>query len=211
MNTLKIKGITGVPLFVSGIQGYIDGKCGAIALINNEWQGHYIENKKASYRYFVHALYSKLEEQTAPLHIESTSLVVEYANNNEKLMKPIETTSGSASAIQARTMKRLSSEKDRLLMRQQEIVLRLSAIDEEITHATSDAVSKHRQATALTVRRVQAYLHGASNAAHKAQADTKVNIQHTTSEEDEFNSRHAINGVLRRAIIENTLKEVTRK
>lgn len=78
MKRLKIKGITGMPLFLTRFQGYLDGKCGAVVWRDDGWHSHYIENKRAIYDAFVHKLYTNLENQTSALRMESAELVVEH-------------------------------------------------------------------------------------------------------------------------------------
>ena len=205
---LKIKGITGTPLFLTRFQGYFDGKRGAVERFDDGWHSHYIENKRAIYDGFVHQLYAVLESQTSALHQESAELVMEYKAAQEKLSRPDEAPTGATSAIRTRNSGRAAAERSQLQVRQEEIELRLSAIDEAIAHAVSEAASNHREATALTSRRVQAYLHGAALAAHAVNNSTAVDIHHSFEEEKDYISRHSLNEMRRHSVIEEALKEV---
>lgn len=211
MKRLKIKGITGMPLFLTRFQGYLDGKCGAVVWRDDGWHSHYIENKRAIYDAFVHKLYTNLENQTSALRMESAELVVEHETVKKKLSQPEAAAEGVTIAILARNTGRISAERNRLKARLQEIELRLSAIDEILIHAVSEVAGKHREATALTGQRVQSYLHGASIAAHTTKFNTSIDILHSFEEEKEFESRHSLNETLRRAVMEQSLKEVIEK
>ena len=200
MKRLKIKGITGMPLFLTRFQGYLDGKCGAVVWRDDGWHSHYIENKRAIYDAFVHKLYTNLENQTSALRMESAELVVEHETVKKKLSQPEAAAEGVTIAILARNTGRISAERNRL-----------PAIDETLIHAVSEVAGKHREATALTGQRVQSYLHGASIAAHTTKFNTSIDILHSFEEEKEFESRHSLNETLRRAVMEQSLKEVIEK
>ena len=133
MKRLKIKGITGMPLFLTRFQGYLDGKCGAVVWRDDGWHSHYIENKRAIYDAFVHKLYTNLENKTSALRMESAELVVEHETVKKKLSQPEVAAEGVTIAILARNTGRISAEQNRLQARLQEIELRLSAIDETLT------------------------------------------------------------------------------
>ena len=80
MKRLKIRGITGMPLFIVRFHGRLDGKRNVVAFKDGKWEGHYLQKKEAIFHSFVHRTYRELEEKTSQLHKESASLAVEYYN-----------------------------------------------------------------------------------------------------------------------------------
>ena len=76
MKRLKIRGITGMPLFIVRFHGRLDGKRNAVAFKDGKWEGHYLQKKEAIFHSFVHRTYRELEEKTSQLHKESASLAV---------------------------------------------------------------------------------------------------------------------------------------
>ena len=80
MKRLKIRGITGMPLFIVRFHGRLDGKRNVVAFKDGKWEGHYLQKKEAIFHSFVHRTYRELEEKTSQLHKESVSLAVEYHN-----------------------------------------------------------------------------------------------------------------------------------
>ena len=88
MKRLKIRGITGMPLFIVRFHGRLDGKRNVVAFKDGKWEGHYLQKKEAIFHSFVHRTYRELEEKTSQLHKESVSLAVEYHNILEQLTKP---------------------------------------------------------------------------------------------------------------------------
>lgn len=195
-------------MLLTRIRGYLDGRRGAVTPADREWQGHYIAHKKACYAAFVHSLYTGLEDATAPLRMESAALAVELEDAIRKTEQPETEAAGKTASIQARIAGRACAERSRLQSRRQEIELRLPVIEEEIRHAAGDAAGKHRQAAALTERRIQAYLHGASLARRGVQADLRIDIRHDFPEEEAFWTRHEWNDAVRRAAIRRSVKEV---
>lgn len=204
---LRIQGVTGSPLWFTRTQGYLDGKRNAAEYTGAEWRGHYIEGKKAACRAFVHKLYRELEENTAPLYAESAQLVAELQFTRERLALPQETPAGNTPSMLARSAGRAAGARSRLQGRQQEIALRLSAIEEEISHAANEAVGAAREASALVTRRVQAYLWGLSRAQHKPTLDTPLDLRHDFPEEEDFRARHQRNDAMRQAALESIRKE----
>ena len=89
MKRLKIRGITGMPLFIVRFHGRLDGKRNVVAFKDGKWEGHYLQKKEAIFHSFVHRTYRELEEKTSQLHKESVSLAVEYHNILEQLTSQI--------------------------------------------------------------------------------------------------------------------------
>lgn len=50
MKRLKIRGITGMPLFIVRFHGRLDGKRNVVAFKDGKWEGHYLQKKEASLR-----------------------------------------------------------------------------------------------------------------------------------------------------------------
>ena len=209
MKKVKIPGITRAPLFFTRMHGYFDGKRGAVQLDEDKWKGQYLENKNAIYNAFTHQVYTALERDTATLHKESAELSVEHEKVREKLREPEKEATGTTASIRARNAARLSAVKPQLRGRQQEILLRLATIDEDIIKAVNEAANVKREASSLTVRRVQAYLHGAALAQHRTQKHTKYEVTDDFEDELEYKERHKLNDMVRKSILAAALKEVT--
>lgn len=204
---LKIQGVTGTPLWVARMQGYLDGRRRTAEYTGTEWRSHYIEGKKATCRAFVHKLYRELEMGTAPLYAESAQLVAELQFTRERLALPQDIPVGKTPSMLASNASRAAGTRSRLQSRQQEITLRLSAIEEEISHAANEAAGAAREASALVTRRVQAYLWGLSRAQHKPTLDIPLDLRHDFPEEDDFRARHQRNDAMRQAALGNIQKE----
>ena len=196
---LKIRGITGMPLFFTRLHGRMDGKR-KVVIFDSGWQGHYLEKKEAILQAFLHSAYRDLEEHTAPLHKESAVLTVEYEDVRDQLAEPEEPPTGANSSSMARDRNRKAAGRDRLQARKVEIQTRLAAIEEALIQAVGEAAVTQRQAVALTQRRIQAYLHGASLAA-KTVRDTKYPIQSDFDREADYLERHKENDEARRSIL----------
>ena len=63
MKRLKIRGITGMPLFIVRFHGRLDGKRNVVAFKDGKWEGHYLQKKEAIFHSFVHRTYRELEEK----------------------------------------------------------------------------------------------------------------------------------------------------
>ena len=109
MKRLKIRGITGMPLFIVRFHGRLDGKRNVVAFKDGKWEGHYLQKKEAIFHSFVHRTYRELEEKTSQLHKESVSLAVEYHNILEQLTKPDPIPSGGTNSSQARQKARAAT------------------------------------------------------------------------------------------------------
>lgn len=170
MNTkkLKIPGITGFPpLFLTRLTGIRDAKCGSAAFCEGKWTGAYIDTKIAIYSAFVALVYLNLELATAALYQESAQLMVEYQNLLRAEARPSKGPSGKTSSIQARNAASNVAQATRNLARKREIEKRIPEIDESISHLLNVAHEESIQARELTIRRLGAYLGGASLAVHK--------------------------------------------
>lgn len=202
---LKIPGITGMPLIFTRLRGRLDGRKGAVALSEDGWRGHYLEEKETCCTAFVHSLYTGLETDTAPLYEESARLVVEYRDIQDKLARPDEMPVGPTASVQARSAGRISAARGSLEARRLAIELRLAAIDEILSHAVNEAAVKQEEAMALTGKRMEAYLHGAALSTRAPQTRTKVDIPRIPAE-GEFRSRHSSGDELRRSVLESVWK-----
>lgn len=205
---LKIPGITGMPLIFTRLRGRLDGRKGAVALDEDGWRGHYLEEKGACCTAFIHSLYAGLEKDAAPLYAESARLVVEYRDVQDKLARPDELPAGPTASVQARSAGRISAARGSLEARRLEIELRLAAIEETLSHAVNEAAEKQAEAEALTGKRMEAYLHGAALSARAAQAQIEVDIPSIPAEE-EFRGRHSSGDGLRQGVLENVWKGET--
>ena len=165
MKRLKIRGITGMPLFIVRFHGRLDGKRNVVAFKDGKWEGHYLPQKEAIFHSFVHRTYRELEEKTSQLHKESVSLAVEYHNILEQLTKPDPIPSGGTNSSQARQKARAATLDPTLRDRKRTIKLNMAGIEEDLIQNIVEAGAIQREAAALTERRIHAYLHGATLAA----------------------------------------------
>lgn len=197
---LKIRGITGTPLFLTRWHGRLDGRRGVVVLNGESWTGHYIEKKLAIYHAFLHATYRDLEAQTASLHKESAALAVEYEYVKDRLAAQDAPISAGTVSGKERGAARQASERSRSDSRKLDIELRLAAIEENVIRAVSEAAAIEREAGALVERRVQAYLHGASLAAKRVQS-VRYQVTAPFENEEYYSSRHKENDDVRKAIL----------
>jgi len=202
---LKVKGVTGMPLFFTRLRGRLDGRRGAVMLAEDGWHGHYLEEKGACLTAFIHNLYTSLEAEVAPLYAESARLVVEYRDVQDKLAKPDDKPAEPTASVQARSAGRISAARGSLDARRLEIELRLAAIDVELAHAVNETAEKQEEAMSLTQKRMNAYLHGAALAARTTRDRTEMDIPHIPAEK-EFRTRHNFGDELRRGVLESVCK-----
>lgn len=208
MKRLRIRGITGMPLFIVRFHGRLDGKRGVIAFKNGKWQGHYLQKKEAIFRAFVHRTYRDLEEKTAQLHMESANLAVEYHNILEQLTTPDPIPSGGSNSSRARREAREAAIQPSLRSRKRAIELRMAGIEEEMIQAIDEAAATQREAAALTERRIHAYLHGATLAGRTVNFPVEYTVPAPLSDEEDYRGRHQWNDDIRRALLAAVL-EVT--
>lgn len=199
MKKLKIKGITGSPLFLTRLRGRLDWKRGAVSQSEDGWRGHYLDEKRACCDAFVRMLQTSLEEKTAALYQESTRLSLEYSSIVEKLSGPEETPTGSTASIQLRSAGRISAARNSLESRRTEISLRLADIEETLIHAAIDVAAQQEEAIALTHKRMDAYLHGASLASGAICRNPQTNP--LVPVEEIFRTRHHDSDMLRQNIL----------
>ena len=149
MKRLKIRGITGMPLFIVRFHGRLDGKRNVVAFKDGKWEGHYLQKKEAIFHSFVHRTYRELEEKTSQLHKESVSLAVEYHNILEQLTKPDPIPSGGTNSSQARQKARAATIEPTLRDRKRTIKLNMAGIEEDLIQNIVEAGAIQREAAAL--------------------------------------------------------------
>lgn len=159
---MKIRGLTGIPYFLTRWRGRLDGRRNVVDFRNGVWHSHYIQKKEAAYFAFLHKTYRRLENQTAALHKESATLAVELQDVMVRQGKPSPPVSGSTPSSRARSAERISRIGPQLEERKTLIQMRLASIEEAEIHARSETATIEREAQAIATRRIQAYLHGAS-------------------------------------------------
>lgn len=201
MKKIKIRGITGMPLFLTRLHGYFDGKRGAVALQAGIWTGHYIEKKQAIYHAYLNAEYRRLEVETAPLHRESATLAVEYEEKQIRFAEEDKEVTASTASEYERLSAAQAEVKPNLRSRIEEIQIRLAAIDEMLTQAVNETAAIQREADSMVVRRIQAYLHGASLAARCVKEKTQYQVVTAFDCEKDYLERHKWNDETRRNIL----------
>lgn len=194
---LKIKGITGWPMFITRWHGYLDGKRGAVSLQEGQGTAHFVEHILSIYHAFVHNLYQDLEERTAPLHRESLSLLVECEDVRKRLTQPY-VASGDTPSSRQRNAERWAASTSSCQSRLSGIPVRLAEIEEILIGETNAAAATEREAAAHTSKRIQAYLHGASLAARRALDPVPFKAKMDFDCEADYLSRHKVNDELRR-------------
>jgi len=197
-----------VPLFVTKIHGYIDGKIGAVALDADGGHGQFLECEEANYKAFVRKLFMTLEENTSKLHRKSAELCVEYADIKEKLEQPDEQPKGATASIVTRDAIRIARVKPQLRNRCLEIKLNLSAIHADLGKAVNESVNCQREAFSHTERRIHAYLLGASFAMRKAQGLARYELTEDPDAEKDYLNRHAWSDSIRQQLLDSVLQEV---
>lgn len=208
MKKLKIRGITGMPLFIVRLHGRMDGKRHVVAFVEKRWQGHYLQKKEAIFKAFVHRTYRDLEEKTAALHKESAKLMVEYHNILEQLTVPDPIPGGGSASSKARREASAAAVQPTLRSRKREIELRMAGIEEELLQEVDNAAAIQREAAALTERRIHAYLHGASLADRAVNLPVTYTVTAPFDDEQEYGKRHQWNDGVRRGLLESLLNGV---
>ena len=193
MKRLKIRGITGMPLFIVRFHGRLDGKRNVVAFKDGKWEGHYLQKKEAIFHSFVHRTYRELEEKTSQLHKESVSLAVEYHNILEQLTKPDPIPSGGTNSSQARQKARAATIEPTLRDRKRTIKLNMAGIEEDLIQNIVEAGAIQREAAALTERRIHAYLHGATLAARAVNFPVEYTVPVLLSNEESYREKHLWN------------------
>lgn len=204
---MKIKGITGTPLVFTEWRGRLDGRRGAVCFSDNRWNSHYIESRIFAYLAFVHKLYTKLEEDTAPLHKESAMLTVEYESLKQELAEPEQSVGGATTSIRLRSAMQHGSVRKTKQSRCAEIPARLAEIEECHRKAVSETAFAQREAAALAERRIHAYLHGASFCIGTVQSSSSAIVPDAKEFEADYLSQHQFNDTARRSLLESFMKE----
>ncbi len=207
MKKLKIKGITGTPVFLTRWRGFIDAKRHAIAAEGGQWNSNYMQKVGCCYNTYIGGLYGDLEAQTFGGHKQSAELAVEYLDITTHLKAPDQQAGGKTASIQKRNAVRISAIKPGLQRRLTEVWTDLADIEEGIGRAVNEAEAIKRAAAAMTQRRIQAYLHGAALALQKP-ADTHFTAAQTFDPEADYRRRHVENDNTRKAILAKIAKEV---
>jgi hypothetical protein len=207
MKRLKIRGITGMPLFIVRFHGRLDGKRNVVAFKDGKWEGHYLQKKEAIFHSFVHRTYRELEEKTSQLHKESASLAVEYYNILKQLTKPDPIPSGGTNSSQARQKARAATIEPTLRDRKRTIELRMAGIEEELNQNIIEAGAIQREAAALTERRIHAYLHGATLAARAVNFPVEYTVPVLLSNEESYREKHLWNDNVRKSLLKAVLEK----
>ena len=207
MKRLKIRGITGMPLFIVRFHGRLDGKRNVVAFKDGKWEGHYLQKKEAIFHSFVHRTYRELEEKTSQLHKESVSLAVEYHNILEQLTKPDPIPSGGTNSSQARQKARAATIEPTLRDRKRTIKLNMAGIEEDLIQNIVEAGAIQREAAALTERRIHAYLHGATLAARAVNFPVEYTVPVLLSNEESYREKHLWNDNVRKSLLKAVLEK----
>lgn len=198
---MKIRGITGFPpLFVSKIQGYLDARNEMVVISDKDCDSSYIQRKLAAGQAAIDECFLELEKNTAKLFEESRVLCMQYYDNENKLKEPDPPIYGKAIETRRRNMANVENRKPALMGRNEDIVLRLAAIEEQLIDEFVKASRIKEQVIYLIERRIHAYLRGASKGMKRIpgfQAETKIGKKW----EEEYFSAHEENNQLRQSIL----------
>lgn len=190
-NRIKIRGVTGIPFLFTRWRGFLDGKLGAAVLDSHgKCLSHFLTKLIASYRAFVESTYKCLEQEVAGLIRESAELVVEHDFVTEKLNQPEEAATGRTTSMLMRNAQQLKASRTRLQARNQEILLRLAALEENLQTMVDEASATQGQAVSLTEQRASAYLHGVS-IAWKSVNSTSLEVEYKPIGERFLTSHHS--------------------
>ena len=209
MKKLKIKGITGTPVFLIRWRGYLDAKRRIVTTEGEQWNSNYIQKVLCSCHSFTSGLYRDLEAQTFEQHKHSAELVIEYLELTAYLKAPDAQAGGITRSMQKRSAARIAAVKPNLRKRLAEVQTALADIEEGIGRAVNETGLTKWAAASLTGRKLQAYLHGAALATHRT-TDTNFTVTPEFDAEADYRLRHAENDGVRKAILTNIAKEVAR-
>ncbi|HWP80257.1 MAG TPA: hypothetical protein VN446_06400 [Candidatus Acidoferrum sp.] len=207
MKKLKIKGVTGTPVFLTRWRGYLDAKRRVVLADGGRWDSNYIQKLQCSCNSYIGGLYRDLEAQTFGPHQRSAELVVEYRDIKERLSTPDPRAAGKTLSMQKRSAARIAAVRPSLRRRLTEVQTALADIEEGIDRAVNEAQVTARAATALTSRKIQAYLHGAALALRKP-ADTNYAVAPAFDGEADYRHRHTAGDGTRKAVLAKIAKEV---
>lgn len=198
---MKICGITGFPpLFVSKIQGYLDARNEMVAISDKDCDSSYIQRKMAAGQAAIDECFLELEKNTAKLFEESHVLCMQYYSNENKLKDPDPPICGKAIETRRRSRANIENRKPALIKRNEDIRLRLAAIEEQLVDELVKTSQTKEQVFSLIDRRTHAYLRGASKIVKRLpvfQAETKL----CRKWEEEYFSAHEENNQLRQSIL----------
>jgi hypothetical protein len=206
MKKLKIKGVTGTPVFLTRWRGYLDAKRKIITTEGERWDSNYIQKVLCSCNSFASGIYRNLEAQTFEQHKHSAELVIEYLELTAYLKAPEPQAAGMTKSIQKRSAARIAAVRPNLKKRLAEVQTALADIEEGIGRAVNETELTKRAAVSLAGRRIQAYLHGAALALHRP-ADTNFSAMSDFDAEADYRFRHADNDGVRKAILTKIAKE----
>ena len=198
---MKICGITGFPpLFVSKIQGHLDAGNEMVVISDKDCDSSWIRKKLAAGQVAIDKCFLELEKNTAKLFEESRVFCMQYYDNESKLKDSDPPISGKAIETRRRNIADLENRKPALIKRNEEIRLRLAAIEEQLVDEVVKTSKTKEQVFSLIDRRIHAYLSGASKVAKRIpvfQAETKV----CRKWEEEYFAAHEENNQLREKIL----------
>jgi len=206
MKKMKIKGITGTPVFWTRWRGYLDAKRRIVTAEGERWDSNYIQKVLCSCNSFIGGIYRDLETQTFEQHKLSAELVIEYLELTAYLKAPEPQAVGMTRSIQKRSAARIAAVKPNLRKRLAEVQTALADIEEGIGRLVNETGLEKRMAVSLTGRKIQAYLHGVSLALHRS-ADTNFTAVPDFDAEADYRLRHADNDGTRKAILTKIAKE----
>ncbi|MPM37359.1 hypothetical protein SDC9_83969 [bioreactor metagenome] len=209
MKKLKIKGITGTPVFLTRWRGYLDAKRQIVTTEGERWDSNYIQKVLCSCNSFTSGIYRDLETQTFEQHKQSAELVIEYLGLTAYLKAPEPQAGGMTKSVQKRSAARIATVKPNLRKRLSEVQTALADIEEGIGRAVNETGLTKRAAASLTGRKLQAYLHGAALVLHLP-SDTNFTVTPEFDAEADYRLRHADNDGARKAILTKIAKEAER-
>jgi hypothetical protein len=207
MKKLKIKGVTGTPVFLTRWRGYLDAKRKIVTTEGERWDSNYIQKVLCSCNAYIGRLYGDLEAQTFGQHKQSAELVIEYTDITAYLKVPDPLAIGKTRSMQMRSAARIAAARPNLRRRLAEVQTTLSDIEEGIGRTVNETQAANRSAVAATGRKIQAYLHGAALALHRP-AVTNFAVVPEFEAEADYRLRHADNDKTRKAILAKIAKEV---
>jgi len=195
-----VKGISYCPLFWRRFRGRRDWKLG-VAADGEGRAGHYIGRLITAYHAYIAKEYKQLEDEAAPLCLDSSQLVQDYHSRLEALQLASSVEAGGATGnIRARNASRQAARRAELVGSLGPLKSRLVAIDEQLLHAENAAAARCREAGLLAERHIRAYLHGMARAAGQP-LPVEYSLQAAFDAAADFAARHEENTQARRALL----------
>lgn len=168
MKTFKkavfIAGVTGYPYFLTTLAGHRDAKSGAVQVINGKPHSHAIEKKVNSLAVFNAKIYYELASTITELYEEFDAIVIRYNELKRTLehdftnLQPPNDDDVVAKRLYQKVIAQKTSVKSELMTLEKE----MTVIDNQLTTARVTAEEIQLKASALTLKRIHAYLHGAA-------------------------------------------------